>query len=139
MKCYLCKKETNKWEMSSYRELPSQTEPSGFVCPDCANNVTPASRLKQIGFLRRILTESEYQEILVDSKTFEDILSLYSVELIDSVIVIPIADSRFVIKNEDFGRLENATIPTLQEVAQTKVLENPVFVEIGADGLLIVD
>lgn len=91
---------------------------------------------KQTQFLKQVLTEDEYESILKDSSLFKQSKELYSDELIDSVNIISIDDKRFLIRKEDANRMPNNFIQTLSIV---EVDNNPIYVEVSEEGVLLID
>ena len=96
-------------------------------------------RLKKVTFLKQILTESEYLELAKNPSSLEEALALYSISLIESVIVISIDNARFVMKKEDLKSAKSNPLPIMQRVSQLEESLNPIFVEIDQDGTLIFD
>lgn len=91
---------------------------------------------KQTQFLKQVLTQDEYESILKDSSLFKQSKELYSDELIDSVNIISIDDKRFLIRKEDANRMPNNFIQTLSIV---EVDNNPIYVEVSEEGVLLID
>lgn len=96
-------------------------------------------RIKKVTFLKQILTESEYLELAKNPSSLEEALALYSISLIESVIIISIDDARFVMKKEDLKSAKSNPLPIMQRVSQLEESINPIFVEIDQDGTLIFD
>jgi len=90
-------------------------------------------------FLQKILTEEEYHEVQLDAFAFSESMKLYSPEYIDSVIVIAIDNKRFLINKADITMMNDYSLSTLTWIAKSEFLQNPIYVEVEANGSLLID
>lgn len=90
-------------------------------------------------FLKQAITNDEYQELITDPVAYRKALELYSEEFVDSVIIVSINDTRFLIKKEEAGKLHKDWLLTLMELAEKESLSNPVYVDADEDGTLLID
>lgn len=91
-------------------------------------------------FLKEILTEGEYKEI-IELPHLSRVREMYSEEYIDSVEVIPVDNKRFVIRKEERPKLPENYLETLKTVTKeaNEELLNPVYLSVDEDGTLLLD
>ena len=75
------------------------------------------------------MTEDEYLEVKSDSEAYEMSLDLYSDEFINSVLVFPIENKRFIVYKEQIKLLPEDWMDRLKIISKRNDLENPVYVE----------
>lgn len=63
----------------------------------------------------------------------------YTPTYIDSVKVLEISDKSFVFKKEDFSNLSDEQREALLEISNDETIENPVYVNISEDGVVLID
>ena len=94
---------------------------------------------KRIAFLKEVQTAEEYQKIEQDKKAFKTCLEMYDEEYIDSVQVYAVNNKRFIVSKEDVPKLPVTWADTSAELSLVETLENPVYVEIDTDGILLIE
>ena len=103
---------------------------------------------KQCHFISRIMTERELSGLILKIKTSIDagdikpaelLMSMYLPVMIDNAMVHHINNTYFVFHNEDLSKITAEQHDILYALTTRAELHNPVYVEIDADGSLIVD
>ncbi len=82
------------------------------------------------------LEEKNFDE--EDVALVKDLASMYSTEFIETSIVLNIKNKNFVLSKKDCENISELQRNTLELLAQEKLM-NPVFIEIGENGELLVD
>lgn len=95
--------------------------------------------MKQVEFLKKILTLEEFNEIQMDESAFKGALGMYEEDYIDSVNVFAINNKRFIIKKSDSPKLHKDWEKTLEELSLKESLLNPVYVEVDSNGVMLVE
>lgn len=90
------------------------------------------SNAKQVSLDEEDLTNEDidFMEMLRES---------YPIEFIESVEVIEIGNKNFIIKKDDIERLTEEQQNVLITLSSNEDLDNPVYVELSDDGVLLVD
>jgi hypothetical protein len=83
------------------------------------------------------LSESDFTQEDVD--LLNSIKEMYPTEFIESVEVIEISGKSFVISRDEYSKLTEEQKFTFFMLAEQDNLENPVYVSISEDGVLLVD
>lgn len=83
------------------------------------------------------LQESDFSA--EDAKLIGLLDQMYPLELIDNSQIIPIDNHCFLFSKEDAEKLSEGHYDILSELADSKQLANPVYVELDEEGRLIVD
>jgi hypothetical protein len=89
-------------------------------------------------FTKEIMTQEEYQIVMQGSK-LKTAREIYTDSYIDSVTVYKKGDKRFVLQNKDKSRLPKHFENTLEKLSKKRELINPVYVEIDANGALLIE
>lgn len=89
-------------------------------------------RVRQVPLDERDLTQNDV-DLLVNLR------EMYPVHYIDSVHVIQIAGKSFIINKEDIPKLNQEQKDIFITLAEDPSLENPVYVSVSEDGVLLVD
>jgi len=74
-----------------------------------------------------------------DYRLLYDLFEMYSSDFIKSVNVVSIGSKNFILSKEDMSRLEEDHNNVLMNLADQDVLENPVYVHLDENGVLLVD
>lgn len=74
-----------------------------------------------------------------DVQLLTDLRNVYSPEYIHSVIVISIGGKNFVINQDDLPKLTDDTQDVFLSLANEDSLQNPVYVSVSHEGVLLVD
>lgn len=74
-----------------------------------------------------------------DISIMDTLRETYTPEYIDSVKVINMGDTKFVIKREDLSNLSNEQLDALIKISNDETIENPVYVDISDDGVVLID
>lgn len=74
-----------------------------------------------------------------DIDLINSLREMYSTEYIDSVRVIEVQSKRFIISKKDYSKLTDEQKITFFMLANQENLENPVYVSVSEDGVLLVD
>ncbi|MCZ8512424.1 hypothetical protein O9H85_08250 [Paenibacillus filicis] len=147
-----------------YDEFSSNVDSIYQMNPETINE----DRAKFVGFLVKILSESELSEITHelniwstkeddinrgvkqvplreedlnedDSDLLRSLRNMYSIEYIDSVEVIQISGKSFIIKKTDIPKLTDEQKSVFITLANNQELENPVYISVSDDGVVLVD
>lgn len=74
-----------------------------------------------------------------DCELLTSLKRIYTTEYIQSVTVKKVADTRFIIKNTDYEKLTSEQLKTLNMLANMEPLENPVYITLSEEGVVLVD
>nr|WP_319218556.1 hypothetical protein [uncultured Trichococcus sp.] len=83
------------------------------------------------------LFEQDFDEN--DDFLTESLLTMYSEEFIDENTILNIENTKFVLSNQDYSVLTEIQKSILQNLADNENLENPVYVTIDEEGVLLID
>ncbi|WP_289730677.1 hypothetical protein [Bacillus velezensis] len=147
-----------------YEDFVTNIEETYEVHTDIVNK----DRAKFSGFLVEILNEEELSELThelniwnckrdeidrgvkhvplngedLNSQDTELLVSLremYPTEYIDSVKVIKVSDKSFILNNEDIEKITEEQRNVFYTLAEDNTLDNPVYISISDDGVILVD
>lgn len=100
---------------------------------------TPAQRFGDDELRRKNVAGHEQDFSKKDFKMAKELFDLYDTEFIDNSVVVHTLGKHFVLSKNDFDNLSEKQQEVLDTLSEDKSLMNPVFVEIDADGSLLVD
>ncbi|BAK95118.1 hypothetical protein [Tetragenococcus halophilus] len=83
------------------------------------------------------MDESDFSE--EDGKLAEELFSMYDEEFIEKSTVVPVNDKKFIFSKSEFDQLNEQHRIALETISHDNNLINPVFVEIGEKGELLID
>nr|DAM28554.1 MAG TPA: hypothetical protein [Caudoviricetes sp.] len=74
-----------------------------------------------------------------DCELAQELFDLYDISFVDRSEVLIVGDKHFLFTKKDFASLNETQKSTLEKIALEEDLINPVYVEIGNEGDLIID
>lgn len=90
------------------------------------------SGAKHVPLFERDLTSDDF-------KLLEILRDAYPIEYINSIEVVEIGNKNFILEKDDFNSLTEEQQNVLLALSDNEELENPVYVKIAEDGVLLVD
>jgi hypothetical protein len=90
-------------------------------------------------FLREIMTEHEWSSLKEDATVYQEALNLYDEAYIESVQVFSIKDIRCIVPKSEIHKLPVEWKDTMEQIASVETLQNPIYLNVDENGILLVD